>query len=361
MRHWRWAVVAAGVLLLCSVPVVRASWPVPSQDIGAAELRARILSSADTPFEGLVDTRGGLRLPDLGRLDDEVAPFRQTSRVRVWYAAPDRWRADELLVGGERGVYREPTRLWLWDSGRRRIVESPRSDDEPLRIPRLMDLTPPELGRRLLDTADGETITSIAARRVAGRVAAGLRITTTDPTVTIDTVDLWADPATGLVLAVEIDTGGTAPVLETSFVEVHLRTPSADTLQFDPDEVGVPVRQATTVDPIETASGLSFVDLPDRLGGLPRRNDPAAGLATYGDGLTTVSLLVVPQGALGRRISALPRTERPWGGDAALVETSLVNIQITDVAGLQVVLAGTVTVAELDRIAGALVASGGVG
>ena len=351
----------AGVVLLCSLPVVQAAWPVPDPGISAAELQSRILASADTPFEGLVDTRGGLRLPDLGRLDDEVAPFRESSRVRVWYGAPDRWRADELLVGGERGVYREPTRLWLWDSGRRRIIESPRTGDEPLRIPRLMDLIPPELGRRLLESADGETVSRIGPRRVAGHVAAGLRIEPTDPTATIDAVDLWADPDTGVVLEVHIDTGGTAPVIESSFVDVHLRAPSAAIMQFDPTQVDALPLLATTVDPIETAAGLSFVDLPDSLGGLPRRNDPAAGLATYGNGLTTVSLLVVPQGALGRRITRLPRAERPWGGEAALIETSLVNIEIVQVAGLEVVLAGTVTVAELDRIAGEFVSSGGVG
>jgi hypothetical protein len=131
-------------------------------------------------------------------------------------------------------------------------------------------------------------------------------------------------------------------------------------MQFDPTQVDALPLLATTVDPIETAAGLSFVELPGSLGGLPRRNDPDAGLATYGDGLTTVSLLVVPQGALGRRISRLPRAERPWGGEAALIETSLVNIEIVQVAGFEVVLAGTVTVAELDRIAGELVSSGGV-
>ncbi|MEX1104627.1 MAG: hypothetical protein WEB78_00365, partial [Ilumatobacteraceae bacterium] len=163
------------------------------------------------------------------------------------------------------------------------------------------------------------------------------------------------------VLAVSIDTGGTAPVLETSFVEVHLRAPPAATVRFDPTQVDEPVRQMTTVDPIETAANMTFVELPDELAGLPRRNDPDAGLATYGEGLTTVSLVVVPQGALGRRISALPRTERPWGGDAALIETSLVNLELVQIGGLEIVLAGTVTVAELDRIAGELVSDRGIG
>ena len=56
------------------------------------------------PYEGLYQSRGGLRLPDLGRFDDEIAPFTQTSRVRVWYGATDRWRTDELLIGAERSA-----------------------------------------------------------------------------------------------------------------------------------------------------------------------------------------------------------------------------------------------------------------
>lgn len=107
-------------------------------------------------------------------------------------------------------------------------------------------------------------------------------------------------------------------------------------------------------------SQTSFLPLPSELAGLERRNDPTAGLATYGAGLSVVNMFALPQGNLGRRINALPRTERPWGGDAAVVSTSLVNVQIFTLGGFDVVLSGTVDVSELDRIAGALVAQGGL-
>lgn len=349
--------VAGAVAVLCAVPVVSARWPVAEPGVDLATLQARVTSSAAVQFEGLYRSRGGLRLPDLGRLDDEVAPLRETVQVRVWYAAPDRWRADELLVGGERGTYREPGTLWLWNSGRRRVLQSPRGDTEPARLARVMDLSPPELGRRLLEMGAGETVTALPARRVAGRVAAGIRVVPTSPTSTIRSADLWADPATGLVLRTEIDTGGSAPVLETEFVEVHLRTPDASVIGFDPAAAGTTPRVVTTLDPIETIGTTRLVPLPDELAGLPRRNDPESGLAVYGEGLVAVTLVAVPRGALGRRITNLPRTERPWGGDVAVIETSLFNAQFVTVGGLDVVLAGTVTLQELDRIAAELVAA----
>lgn len=364
------------IVALVLLPVVAAQWPVDDPSISVAELSQRVTASATQPFEGVFRTRGGLRLPDLGRLDDEVAPFTSTSTVRVWYGASDRWRADELLIGAERGVYRQPDGVWFWDSGTRRIVFSPRAGDEPLRIPRLMDLSPAELGRRLVaETVRGPlsdatnataSVRAIGARRVAGQTAAGLRITPTPPdptptatqpvtTSTIESVDLWADPETGVVLEVRINTGDAAPAFEAAFVDVEFRAPNLDVMQFDPTGVDEPVRQAAATDPIEQADQLPFVQLPDTLAGLPRRNDPTSGLGTYGSGLELVNLAVIPSSSLGRRISALPETERPWGGTAALLETSLVNLQILRVEGFAVVLSGTVTVAELDRIAGELV------
>ncbi len=358
MRHWRWIVVLGAVAALCALPVVVALRPVPATDVSTAELLARVADSADDAFQGLYESRGGLRLPDLGRLDDEVAPFTQTSRVRVWYAGPERWRTDELLIGAERSVYREPGGMWLWDSGTRRVVYSPREGTEPLRIPRLMDLSPVELGRRLLHESEGETIERIRDRWVAGHASAGLRIVPSDDSSTIEAVEVWVHPDTGVVTAVEIETGGTAPAFETAFVDLSLRLPSVEVMTFDPDGAGEPVRASATVDPVESVSQQSFLPLPQELAGLPRRNDPDAGLATYGEGLSVVNMFALPQGNLGRRINSLERTERPWGGEALVVSTSLVNVQILTIGGFDVVLSGTVTVAELDRIAATLVERG---
>lgn len=354
----------AGLAGLVTLPAAIAALPVAEPDIDPATLQERILASAAEPYGGLYESRGGLRLPDLGRFDDEIAPFAETRRVRVWYADPERWRADELSTGGERGYYREPGGLWIWESGNRDVEFYPRDVDEPPRIPRLMDLSPAELGRRIVRETVREPgaaeVAPIAARRIAGRVAAGLRITSDSPTTTISAVDVWADPSTGIVLAVEIFTGGTLATLETAFLDFSTDAPGAATLTFDPDETDVLVESEPRQDPVEVVAGTAFLPLPDELGGLPVRSDTAAGVRTYGDGFSIVSLFAVPQSALGRGLNSLPESDRPWGGRAIVLETALVNAQVVRLGGLAYVLSGTVTMAELDRIAGELTDEGGL-
>jgi hypothetical protein len=357
VKHWRWAVVIGGTAALAAAPVVVANWPVPQVVAGVDELTTAVLESELEPYVGLVESRGGLRLPDLGRYDDEVAPFARQTRSRIWYDGPTLWRASELLVGGERGTYREPDLLWTWDSGDRDIEQSPRQGDEPLRLPRVMDLAPPELGRRLLDEAfrSGLQIDSIAPRRIAGHIGAGLRFEpSVDSPTTVEAVELWAQPTTGLVLRVDIYTAAGPPIFETAFVDLDNIAPAADAVRFPADDIDPARIDRRPSDPIEVLSGVAFARLPDQLGGLTRRNPPDQGVATYGSALEQVTVVAAPSGSLGRRIARLPRSTRPWGGEAVLVGTSLVNAQLVTVGGLDIIVAGTVTVAELDRLVGAL-------
>lgn len=83
MRQWRWIVVLAGVAGLVTLPTAIAARPVDEPHIDVETLQQRILASADVAHQGLFESRGGLRLPNLGRFDDEVAPFAETRRVRV--------------------------------------------------------------------------------------------------------------------------------------------------------------------------------------------------------------------------------------------------------------------------------------
>ncbi len=363
VRHWRWAVVIGGTAAVAAVPVVAANLPVPAVVADVDKLTVAVLESDLEPYVGLVDSRGGLRLPDLGRYDDEVAPFAGQTRSRIWYDGPTLWRASELLIGGERGTYREPDLLWTWDSGDRDVEQSPRQGDEPLRLPRVMDLAPPELGRRLLAEASrsGLQIDSIGPRRIAGHIGAGLRFEPpADSPTTIDAVELWAQPTTGLVLRVDIYTSAGPPIFETAFVDLDNVAPAADAVRFPADDIDPGRIDRTPSDPIEVLSGVPFARLPDRLGGLARRNPSDQGVATYGSALEQVTVVAAPSGSLGRRIARLPRSTRPWGGEAVLVGTSLVNAQLVTVGGLDIIVAGTVTVAELDRLVGALRAELGV-
>ena len=358
-RGWRWGVVLAGVVVLVSLPSIVAAWPVDDPDIATPTLLERIAASDQHAYEGLFESRGGVRVPDLGRYDDEVAMFTESQRVRVWYAAPDRWRADEITAGGETGWYREPAGLWRWRTGRQQVVFATRDGDEPARFPRSMDVSPPELGRRVVREVAAEpgsaVIAALSARRVAGRTAAGVRIRPADAaSSTITSVDLWADPETGVVLRVEIWAGGSVPIFETGYLDVRLRQPARDVLTFDPDETGVLYRRTTTMDAVETLTSFG-IPMPDRLGPLTRRGSGALGVQTYGSGLSIVTAFAAPRGVLGRRLESLPTSDRPWGGSAIVIEAGLVNVEIVDTAGFSFVLAGTVPLRVLDEMAAALV------
>jgi hypothetical protein len=361
MRHWRWAVVLTGVATLVAMPAAIASIDPENPDVDLSTLRTRVLESAAEPFEGLFESRGGARLPDLGRFEDQLKPFTETTRVRVWYTAPDRWRADDVTIGGERGFYRDPTGIWRWSTGSREAVFVARTGEEPLRLPRIMDLSPTELGRRLLKESANETVEMIDARRVAGTVGAGIRITpTAASTSSITSVEMWADPETGVVLRVEIFTGSSLPIFETGYLELEIKEPNPDVLTFDPDEADdVEYEQRDSLDPVEQLVDAAFIPLPDELAGLPPRHAVSPAVKSYGSGLTVVSLVAAPRSALGRRLAFLPRSERPWGGSVILLEASLVNAEVIEIGGLSYILIGTVTVAELDRIAAELVATGG--
>jgi len=362
MRHWRWAVVLTGIATLVAMPAAIASIDPADPDIELPTLRERILASEAQPFEGLFESRGGARLPDLGRFEDQLKPFTETTRVRLWYAAQDRWRSDDVTIGGERGFYRQPEGLWRWTTGDREAVFVQRTADEPLRLPRIMDLSPTELGRRLLKESQNETVEMIGARRIAGTVGAGIRITPqATSTSTITSVEMWAEPDTGLVLRVEIFTGDGPPIFETGYLELEAKTPSDDVLSFDPSEADdVEIEQRDTLDPVEQLVDAAFIPLPDELTGLPLRHAVSPAVKSYGSGLTVVTLVAAPRSALGRRLAFLPQSERPWGGSVILLEASLVNAEVIEIGGLSYILIGTVTVGELDRIAAELVAAGGV-
>ena len=90
------------------------SWPCPPRSTRSRpsdrpwavdELVTRIKASAGQPYHGYAEGHGGLRLPELPGAADLSTLTSDTSRIRVWYESPDRWRTDLLYSGGERDRY----------------------------------------------------------------------------------------------------------------------------------------------------------------------------------------------------------------------------------------------------------------
>jgi hypothetical protein len=365
----RWLVMAASVALLCAAPVAVQAWPVDDPSVDAEALRALIRRSADRPYEGYAESVGVLGLPALPRLARVTELVSGNTRMRAWYAARDRWRVDVIATGQERGVYRTPQGVVSWDYGDNQRASVPLTQvggvvrqvgpeiqftdiigESPNRLPRGADLLPPDLARRVLDLAGSDPVTPVAAKRVAGVTAAGLRVTSADPHTTVGHIDIWADPRTGLPLEVAVTArNAERPILVTRFLEVEARTPAADVLT--PPAPGgntsvVEVEQDESFTIFE--SGISY--LPPTIAGLTRsdaemsrrgRLQPGEtrvlrfGTGTaYGTGLARLLVLT-----LNERIARdVMRSARAWGqevtvadGDATLIAAPLLSVMVVHV------------------------------
>src|SRR5690349_24926743 len=102
----RWSLVAALVAALSAIPVVPAHRPVPATGVPPGTLRDRIMASGTRPFHGYAQSTGALGLPELPGLAQVTAVLSGTTEMRLWYAAPGRWRVDVLGPGTERDLYR---------------------------------------------------------------------------------------------------------------------------------------------------------------------------------------------------------------------------------------------------------------
>src|SRR5918999_4163803 len=229
-RVWRWCAVAASVALLALVPLGLAKLPATAE-LPERALMRKIRASDSIPYQGVAESSAGLGLPDVPRAGRLVDLFSETTRMRVWVAGPKRWRVDSLTPIGERDTYRDLGGTWIWDSSERTAL---RVEGEGIvRFARPADLLPPELGRRLTAAAQPEETSALPARRVTGIDAAGIRIAPRAPATTLERVDVWADPGSGLPLRVEV-TARTVPgpLLTTSFLELEQVPPPAELVEF---------------------------------------------------------------------------------------------------------------------------------
>ena len=208
-----------------------------------------------------------------------------------------------LSDAGERDTYQlGGGRSYIWDSGDQLLTEV--RGPQTYRLPRPADLVPPALALRLLSEAGRQaSYRVIAPVRVAGRNAAGLRVTPADPASTIGRVDVWADPSQRAAAAGRDlrprpgPPGPEKPVLPGQ----HVAPGSADA---DP---GAGRRHGIHGDPPGNLAGalsnLGLVALPAELGGRIRQpvQPGFEEIGVYGGGLSTFVVLGV-RGSDGRNL-----------------------------------------------------------
>jgi hypothetical protein len=297
VRRRRWALVVGVLALLLAVPALISAWPVePDPTLTPAQLRDRVTASADIPWTGYAEASGGLNLPEVAQFSDVTTLLTGTSRLRVFYAAPDSSRVDQLSPTGERSRYTTPTGQAVWDYGAQLLTLVRR--DPTVRLPRADDLPPPQLARRMLSgTSRDDAPTPLPARRVAGVDAAGFRVTVTDPRTTVGALDVWADPGNGLPVAVEIRTKDAAgrlaagPVVVSTMLDLDESAPDPAVLvaQTGP---GAGTTRSPTSDLFGVLGRGNPASVPPRVDGVTRER-PQRGFAAIGQYGTSLSQIVV--------------------------------------------------------------------
>jgi hypothetical protein len=283
----RWSLVALACALITLVPMAVRALPAHDQPVSAAQLLARIRASDDTTYSGMVETTGRLGLPISDHFTDVADLLGGDTRMRVWWRSSGDWRVDKLLATGEVDLFHHGNATIRWDYER---AEAQTSVDPSIRLPRDADLLPPALARRALDGATSSEVTRLPARRIAGIDALGLRLRPTDPRTSIDHVDVWADPATGLVLALEAYGDAAQPAITTAFTSITLRTPPPTDTTFHPAP-GVHESVDDILDIADAANQFAPVLPPPRLAGLAKSPSSPDAVGIYSSGLTQVMAL----------------------------------------------------------------------
>jgi hypothetical protein len=347
--------VACGAALLCGLPAIVAAWPVPASPLSAASLRARILRSADVPYQGYAESSVDLDLPSLPDLGDVSSLLDGITDQYAWYRSPGQWRADVITGTSEADTYQTSSGTFQWDYADNLLTQIVGA--QPVRLPRAADLLPPSLAIRLLGFASsGTRISRLPSQRVAGVDAAGLRLLPDDPATTVGAVDIYADPASGLPVEVEVTgRGATQPILVTRFLDLSESRPSLAVVTPDPAPgVGVTSTQLPDVSGILDRFG---PPLPGQIAGESRVPAPTglADVAAYGTGFSRFAVLPLPsrvgQSALNAAEAAGAGGIRLSGGTGALIETPLLTVLLaqSQFGGPVYLLTGAVTPTVLVR------------
>jgi hypothetical protein len=356
-KQRRWLVVAALTAVAVAVPFVPNVLPVSTAAVDPAQLRDLIMRSANVPHQGYAESSGRLPVPELPKLASVTSLLTGTTRIRTWYASPSRERFDVITTTGETDVYRNVDGEHTYDSGENKLTAL--YGTLPIRLPRAGDMLPPDLARRVLNAAPGDALSSIPARRVAGISAAGLRLKPTDPDTTVGHVDIWADPASGVPLRVELTAKNTEdPVLITRFLDFSLDPPDDYVMTPTvPPNVGADSIEASDI--ADALGRFGLVAAPDRLAGRDLRIEDLAGIASvYGTGLSSFVVVQLPRDVADAAFDAAKKAGGQEASNAAYLQVPPLSLAVVRSNGGRrtFLLAGLVSTKVLEQAGGELAA-----
>jgi hypothetical protein len=350
----RWIVVAVVAAVTALLPGMVAALRSADVQISPQQLLTKVRVSAGVPFSGYAESTARLGFPDLTRAGRVPELLGERTRMRVWWESEYAWRVDELSLIGERGTYRSGAGVWLWDSERRSATLV--KGVPVVRFPRASDLLPSELGRRVAAAARPEEAASIPDRSVAGIDAAGLRLTPATEETTIDHVDMWIDPDSGLPLDVRITTRDPQlEVISSAFLDISMGAPASQVVRFEPPE-DADFNFATAPDFAQAVDRFSPFVLPESVASRPLRTTVAGAAGTYGDGFSVVGALALSERYSpfeSDELAALATVSGAWG-TAQVITTPLFTGLTFEQSGVRYVLGGTVPLRVLKDAASEL-------
>ena len=354
ISRWRWMVSVLVVALVVAIPYLSQARPIQESDQTPAEIVDAIMASASTPHTGLVSSLGTVAVPDADTFTSIATVFGQSNRIRVFWQDDEHWRLDRIRSTGETDLFRTPlgTTRWVFESGRVRV-----SLPAPVRLPDTSDVLPDTLARRVLQGAEPEELSTLPARRIAGRDAVGLRLVPSQAQSSIERVDVWADAATGIPLRVEVYAGSSRPVVGTAYERLDLEAPLPENLSFDPPP-SAEVTFEELPDLASESNAFAPYLAPDQLAGLPLREDrpelETGAVGVYGRGPTVLLFLPLRGQAaepLRDELAKTPGYEASATGTA--VDLGPISVLVTPARyrGSGFLLVGTVTPEALEQAA----------
>ncbi len=341
----------AGTLLLVAAPVVAHLLPTAQSEVSAARLLNQAREAEDHSWSGFVETEGNLQLPDADRFSDVGALFGERTRMRAWWQDVNHWRVDQILLSGETDLVHEGETTWRWDY--ERLVASLSRDPE-IRLPRTADLVPPVLAERVLRGVGPDDVERIAARRVAGTNASGIRVVPPSDLSSIDHANIWVDPGSGVPLMVELHAEGSGQAEFTSqFTDFSADRPGENDVGFQPP-AGVDVEFDDVLDIADAANQYAPVRPPPEVAGLAKSASSDRAVGVYGRGMTQVIAIPLRDreaDALRRQLATTPGVQQSAG--RIVLTVGLLGVVLTgDQREGGWLLAGTLTRDALVRAAG---------
>lgn len=293
----RWLLVLAGTALLVALPGIVAGLPAPARHVPATVLLQRIQHSSGVAYSGYAESDGGLALPVTSQFGNIADLFGGHRQLRVWWRTEFDWRVDSIGFTGETDTHATDSGSWSWNYEANTATFIQYTGTPRVRLPTDADLLPPRLAQRLLSEATPAEAAGLGSRRIAGIAAAGVRIRPREPVSTVDHLDVWAEPRTGLPLSVSVyGKGSGRSALTSKFLDVAVTSPARDRTEF-----GLPTGAA-----VQAVSQPDLATTIDRIGG----GMPPARLADIARNPQLPALGSV--GIYGRAVTEFVAVPLPW-------------------------------------------------